>query len=223
VKPLIITLDDGHRLNYQLKSVLQGHRVPCVMFLCSGVTGTRRHFWFDTAMPAQDRELLKRLPDCERLARLDAMGFREEHEWADRTALTWEEVADLRGVADFQSHTVLHPVLPHCSDARSLDEIERSRTELERQLKSPVYAIAYPNGSYSERELAFVRRAGYECGLTLDFGLNGRDTSVFQLRRICMRDQGGSSEVIVRASGLWDALKQWFRSSPRLFAAGQRD
>src|SRR5262249_32334232 len=45
-KALIITLDDGHRGNHALKRVIEKHQVPVTIFLCSGLVGTRRRFWF---------------------------------------------------------------------------------------------------------------------------------------------------------------------------------
>src|SRR5215471_6219677 len=45
-KALVITLDDGHRSNYQLKDVLERHNLPVTIFLCSGLIDTRRRFWF---------------------------------------------------------------------------------------------------------------------------------------------------------------------------------
>src|SRR5437660_5533499 len=45
-RALIVTIDDGHRSNYALKAVIEKHRVPVTLFVCSGVIGTRRRFWF---------------------------------------------------------------------------------------------------------------------------------------------------------------------------------
>src|SRR5439155_26732224 len=45
-KSLVITMDDGHRSNAQLKSLLQEMEMPVTIFLCSGIVGTRRHFWW---------------------------------------------------------------------------------------------------------------------------------------------------------------------------------
>src|SRR5213593_1989156 len=39
-RALIITLDDGHRNNYRLTSVIERHRIPVTIFLCSGIVGT---------------------------------------------------------------------------------------------------------------------------------------------------------------------------------------
>ena len=45
-KALIITFDDGHRSNYGLTSVIEKHRIPVTIFLCSGIVGTHRHYWW---------------------------------------------------------------------------------------------------------------------------------------------------------------------------------
>ncbi|MGA6949626.1 MAG: polysaccharide deacetylase family protein, partial [Candidatus Sulfotelmatobacter sp.] len=60
-KPLIVTFDDGHRGNYALKRVLEKHGIRATCFLCSGLAGTNRHFWFETEMSNSVRQGLKRV------------------------------------------------------------------------------------------------------------------------------------------------------------------
>src|SRR5260370_31388641 len=43
-KSIIITFDDGHKANYELKPLLEKHRVPVTIFLCSGIVGTQAHY-----------------------------------------------------------------------------------------------------------------------------------------------------------------------------------
>lgn len=43
---LVITIDDGHSGNYDLKPVLEKHGAPVTVFICSGIAGTNRGFWF---------------------------------------------------------------------------------------------------------------------------------------------------------------------------------
>jgi len=220
-KALILTFDDGHQMQYSLKPVLEKHRVPVTSFICSGITGTNRHFWFET--PMSDRELarLKTVSDMDRAERLEQLGFSETREYPARQALSWQEVEDMKAVVDFQSHSVFHPILPCCSETRSAREIAGSKTDLEGRLGSDIYAIAYPNGSHSPREVAFARDAGYQCGLTLDFGFNTGKTPTFQLKRIVMTDDAGPDELLVRASGVWDWLKHAMKHIQRVRCCAQ--
>jgi poly-beta-1,6-N-acetyl-D-glucosamine N-deacetylase len=100
---------------------------------------------------------LKTVPDDERLAALRRAGFEEAKEFDERQALSIAELRELNSRADFQSHTVFHPILPRCSEEKAEAEIAGSRSDLQR-LGCEVYALAYPNGDYSERELRLAAR-----------------------------------------------------------------
>lgn len=211
-KPLIVTFDDGHQGNYALKPVLEKHGIPATVFLCSGVVGTNRHFWFETEMEEGLRQGLKRVSDEERLETLTRLGFSETAEQATRQALSASEIDEMKTFVDFQSHTVLHPLLPQCSAAKAWLEISDSKVQLEDKFGLSIYALAYPNGDYSEREIAAVKSSGYRCALSLDSGFNSLTTPEFRLKRICINDDAGLDELLVKASGLWGFLKNLMRS-----------
>jgi peptidoglycan/xylan/chitin deacetylase (PgdA/CDA1 family) len=206
-KALIVTLDDGHRSNFALKNVLERHNVPITIFLCSGLIGTRRRFWFLHDKISTIVQRLKTVPDDERLAALRRSGFEEAKEFDDREALSVGEIRHLKGRVDFQSHTVSHPILPRCSAEKAEAEVVGSKSDLQARLGHEVYALAYPNGDYSEREIRLAERAGYSCALTLDRGLNTKTTPLFRLRRICIPDDPDQHELLVKASGLWGRIK----------------
>jgi peptidoglycan/xylan/chitin deacetylase (PgdA/CDA1 family) len=202
-KSLVVTLDDGHRGNYQLKPVLEGLGVPVTIFLCS--EGGR--FWFrDVAAP----EAWKRLPDEERLRRL----AEEERSGGERHALSAAEIEELRPLVDFQSHTASHPILPQCGSDKAAREIGGSKRDLESRYGLEVYALAYPNGDYSDRDCELARASGYEVALTVDPGFNSARTDPFRLRRIPMDDAGGPDEALVRASGVWSVVKTVIKGRP---------
>jgi len=206
-KPLIVTFDDGHRVNYALKPILEKHGIRATIFLCSGLADTNRHFWFETQMDAGLRQALKGVSDEERIETLAGLGFSETAERATRQVLSASEIEDMKSVVDFQSHTVYHPLLPQCSASRALVEISESKIELENKFGLSIYALAYPNGDYSVREIAAAKASGYSCALTCDVGFNSRTTPPFQLKRICINDDAGITELLVKASGLWGFLK----------------
>jgi peptidoglycan/xylan/chitin deacetylase (PgdA/CDA1 family) len=206
-KPLIVTFDDGHESNYALKTTLEKRGIRATIFLCSGLVGTNRHFWFETEMSNSMRQGLKRVADNDRIDTLSGLGFSETAEYATRQALSVSEIEEMKPVVDFQSHTVYHPLLPQCSAARATMEISDSKIQLKEQFGLSIYALAYPNGDYSAREVAAAEASGYKCALTLVNGFNSRETPAFQLRRICIDDKAGLAEVFVKASGLWGFLK----------------
>lgn len=210
-KPLVVTLDDGHAGNFHLRPLLEERNVPVTIFLCSGIIGSKRRFWFKHA--PEDVESMKRIPDADRLAQLRAAGFDEESETLARDALSKHEIQELSPFVDFQSHTVSHPVLPLCSDEKARREIFESRDTLERQLGTKVYALSYPNGDYSAREISLARHAGYECALTADAGFNTERTDLFRLKRICIDDNDDIDQLAVKACGLWAYVKPLVHSN----------
>jgi peptidoglycan/xylan/chitin deacetylase (PgdA/CDA1 family) len=207
-KSVIVTIDDGDKSIHDLKDVLAKHRMPVTVFLCSGFVGTSRRFWFSApGLDSAQRQQLKVVPDETRISTLRALGFDHSVEFGERESLDLEEVRDLQALADFQSHSVSHPVLTRCTDEKARDEIVQSRLQLERQLGSRVNAIAYPNGSYSRRETLMAQEAGYQCGLTMDPGFNGQATPMHALKRLALPDECGLHELVVRSCGLWALLR----------------
>jgi len=206
-KPLIITFDDGHRGNYDLRSVLARSRVPVTIFLCSGLVGTQRHFWWSHAPDPTVAQAWKKLPDEERAAALRECGHTDTREYDTRQALSVNEIEQMKSIIDFQSHTVFHPILPACSAERARSEIFESKTTLEQKLGLTIYAMAYPNGDCSDREVELLREASYTCGLTMQPGFNDIETDVFRLRRLAVSDDAGVNELLVKASGLWAVLR----------------
>lgn len=209
-KALVVTFDDGHRNNYRLKELLEKYNLPVTIFLCSGIVATHRHYWWRAEVDHNEIRTLKSLPDEQRVERLLRLGFNELHEYPERQALSSDEIAALTGQVDFQAHTRLHPILPRCSRERAVDEIAGSKKELETRFALNIYAMAYPNGDYSERDIEIARNAGYECALTLDAGYNTAETELLRLKRIAMYDNADLNEVVVKASGFWGLLNQMF-------------
>jgi peptidoglycan/xylan/chitin deacetylase (PgdA/CDA1 family) len=206
-KALIITFDDGHRSNYALTSMIQRDRIPVTIFLCSGIVGTQRHYWWSHTNDPREAQALKALPDEQRVQALRRKGHADRREYEARQSLSRNEIAQMRPVVDFQSHTVFHPILPACSIERARWEVVESKKALEREHGLKIYALAYPNGDYSDREIDLLRTAGYTCGLTADAGFNDFATDPFRLRRVTLPDHAGVNEVIVKTSGLWMFLK----------------
>ena len=230
-KALIITLDDGFKGNYELLSVLTKHRVPVTIFLCSDIIDTGRHFWWTEAKKGAEPRHLSFLetPDEERLRLLREVDFEETREYPDRQALQRHEIEAMREVSpsvgrgevspsvgrgrlvDLQSHTRFHPLLPNCSEQRAWDEISGSKDKLEREYGLDIYALAYPNGAHSERDVALARKAGYECAVTTKVGYNAQCTDPYRLKRLGLTDTADVNELLVKTSGVWGWLRKWIR------------
>lgn len=211
-KAIVITFDDGHIGNYDLLPVIKRLQIPITIFLCSGIVGTRRHFWFkhsDEVMPRLTS--LKRVSEKDRLKQLQQLGYEELREYDDRQALSKDEIDEMSPWVDFQSHTCFHPILPKCDDKTAEEEIVKAKTQLEQEYGFTIRSLSYPNGDYSDREIQFAKQAGYECGITVDAGYNDRGTDLFRLKRVSVNDAKTMDELIVKASGCYVLLKQLFR------------
>jgi len=206
--PMVLTVDDGHVGNIRVLDVLAEFGVRPMIYLCSGIVGTERAFWWKTAAAAAlGREALKCLPDAERRELLRQAGGDLDLPQGPRQALDWSEIEALSSVADFGAHTRSHPILPRCTDPHCTEEIALCKTELEAALGRACSHFAYPNGDYGEREVAEVRRAGYVTGRTIDIGWNGPNTDPYRLRVIPVRDDASTPWLAAQMT----ALPSWLR------------
>ncbi|MEZ4939898.1 MAG: polysaccharide deacetylase family protein [Saprospiraceae bacterium] len=206
-KALVITFDDGHVGNYDLLPLLEARRIPVTIFLCAGIVDTNRQYWFNFKHPDIDKEALKRIPNQERLRRLAEAGFFPEQEFSRPQAMNRQQIEAMKPVVNFQGHTVMHPCLPQCTGAEARAEIEAGRQMLEEKFGLQVNAIAYPNGDYSDRDIQLAQAAGYQLGLTVDFGFNTIKTDPFKLKRLSIGDTDNPDMVALKASGVWAFFK----------------
>jgi peptidoglycan/xylan/chitin deacetylase (PgdA/CDA1 family) len=118
-------------------------------------------------------EVERFLRDLEQAARAP-LSRDEERALADRLVMSWDHVRALKAAGmDVQSHTRSHRVLQTMTDEEVTSDLRASRDDLEQQIDSPVFAVAYPAG----KPIAdcpglrrAVRRAGYRLGLTSSSG-----------------------------------------------------
>ncbi|MBR4390572.1 MAG: polysaccharide deacetylase family protein [Bacteroidales bacterium] len=207
-KAVVVTFDDGHVNNYQLLSVIQRLQIPVTIFLCSSIVGTNRHFWFRHSKEVKSQLVsLKQLTNSERLKVLEQLGFEQQKEFADCQALTKDHIAEMKTVVDFQSHTCYHPILPQCDNEEAWIEIARSKQQLESEFGLKTWALSYPNGDYSERDIRMTREAGYSCGVTVDSGYNDVHTDLYRLKRFSVNDAKTITELMVKASGVYGLIK----------------
>lgn len=211
-KAVVITFDDGHVSNFQLLPIIKELHVPVTVFLCSSIVGTQRHFWFrHSEMVKHEVEPLKQLTNDKRLQMLQTLGFAQDKVFDDRQALSSKEIDEMKPVADFQSHTCFHPILPQCDDTTAKEEIVSSKLQLESLFGLDIYALSYPNGDYSDRDIELAKEAGYQCGITVDSGYNSLSSDMFRLKRFSVNDAKSITELMVKASGIYALIKHRFR------------
>lgn len=207
-KSLIITIDDGHKSNFELLPIIQKYNIPITIFLCASIVDSHRHFWFEDAISAgMDIRELKTKSNVNLTDELKLIGFEKDKLFKDRQSLSVDEIREMEPYVDFQSHTNYHPILTNCSSELAYSEIKLSKEKLEQLLRKKINALSYPNGNYSKREMDFSIKAGYSLALTLDCGFNDRTTDLMSLNRIALQDNDDKNELISKISGVWCFLK----------------
>jgi peptidoglycan/xylan/chitin deacetylase (PgdA/CDA1 family) len=206
-KALIITFDDGHIRNYEMLPVIKKLKIPVTIFLCASIINTNRHYWFKYKNASIPPSHLKVLSNQDRLKVLGEVGFKQDKDFDLPHALNKNQVEEMRGFVNLQSHTLFHPCLPKCNDSEAREEIFKSKELLSYEYGLKINALSYPNGDYSDRDIRLSKEAGYKCAITVDFGFNTIHTDLFKLKRLSVNDTADINELIVKASGIWSFFK----------------
>ena len=202
-KSLIITFDDGYKENYQLLSIIQKYNLPVTVFACSGLINTNRHLW--TIDIKSKVEILKRMKNKDRLATLhNDFNFSPGREYPTRHALNKQEIDRMRSAGiDFQSHTGFHSILTTCSDSECRQEISDSKQQLESTLHgATVHHFSYPNGDYTDREIKYLKAAGYSSARTTDCGWNGVNSDPYKLKAHFISDDASVTLAACQTCGI---------------------
>jgi peptidoglycan/xylan/chitin deacetylase (PgdA/CDA1 family) len=109
------------------------------------------------------------------------------------------------------AHTITHPDLSQLDYDACLDEVEGSRSELERLLGVSVRTFAYPYCRYGPAARAAVERAGFKAAVTCQ-GLGSWNR--FELKRSLIT---GKDELPTFLLKLTDAYQPLFDSVPSRF------
>jgi peptidoglycan/xylan/chitin deacetylase (PgdA/CDA1 family) len=200
-----ITFDDGHVGNADLLPVFIKYGVRPTIYICSSIVAHERTHWFlhPIAKEAGVKRLI-RMKNDERLAELDAKGFRQDHLESDVqvSGLSAAQIEAMRPYVDFQSHTRFHPTLTRCEDDECAEELIGSKVEVERLVGRPCEHFAYPYGIYGAREVAILKAAGYKTGRTTDVGWNDERSDPFRLKAFDIEDDSSVSWFAAQLTGL---------------------
>lgn len=77
--------------------------------------------------------------------------------------LTWDQIKEMQssGLISFQAHGVHHLSLPSLSQSALEYELRESKNVLQSQIGVPVNFMAYPYGTFDDRVIDAVKKAGY--------------------------------------------------------------
>ncbi|HVR43921.1 MAG TPA: polysaccharide deacetylase family protein [Thermoanaerobaculia bacterium] len=100
-------------------------------------------------------------------------------------ALQWPQIREMADAGvDIQSHTTTHPFLTKQDDAALEKELAGSRALLEKKVGKPIRYVAYPYGDYDGRVAEATQAAGYDAGLTCNFGEVRAGSDPFRMNRV---------------------------------------
>jgi peptidoglycan/xylan/chitin deacetylase (PgdA/CDA1 family) len=212
-RSLVITLDDGHRGNYDLLPVLEKHKVKPLIYLCSQVVGTNRVFWWTCPQTKQlGEKSLKELPDKERLLRLHQEGYapRDEFSSESRSAMSIAELGKIAPFVEFGAHTRFHPVLPRCDYESAAQEISRSKVELSNLLGVEIIDFAYPEGAFTNREAEMARNSNFRTARSTRIGWNSPGTDAMALRALPAPDNASVWWLCAHLTGIPGYISRLF-------------
>ncbi len=108
-------------------------------------------------------EQLHPYPHERRAEALDELAQLAQREPAEPQTMSAGELRRLAdgGLFEIGAHTVSHPRLPDLAPEQQLDEMRRSRGDLEEMLGRPVESFAFPHGAYTAQGIACAREAGF--------------------------------------------------------------
>jgi peptidoglycan/xylan/chitin deacetylase (PgdA/CDA1 family) len=136
-------------------------------------------------------ECFKRLPDAERLIRVDSLvsTLGPAPSAGPFEMLSWDDARGLArdGLVDLYPHSVTHPILSRCSDEKIHREISGSCLAVERETGHAPEIFAYPNGGpddFDDRARDALHRNGVRWSLATTNGFADRDSDPLALPRI---------------------------------------
>lgn len=121
-----------------------------------------------------------------------------------RELMDIDEIKLISGKVSIQSHTYSHSILTNCSKMECINELQRSKQEIENLIGRPVVAIAYPNGNYNESVINDSEVTGYKMAFTVEPGqIDVLKCNPYKICRNCVPDNFGKYESISRMLGIW--------------------
>jgi peptidoglycan/xylan/chitin deacetylase (PgdA/CDA1 family) len=133
---------------------------------------------------------LKPLPEEARNAAIERLALKlraplPERPPAEYRAINWRQAREMADAGvEIGSHTLTHPILTGLNDYRLREEVSQSRDRIQTALRRRAETFCYPNGDYDLRTQREVARAGYQCAVTTEIGLNNERNDPLALRRV---------------------------------------
>jgi len=211
-KAVIFTVDDGWKENKEnLVAVANKYNIPVSIFINTDPIEKGNGYWVSYLKYSQEKlgtshsvASLKKLSDSQRKNIVSQLESSIE---LPREAMTIDELRTINnGKISLGAHTLSHPFLVNCSNEDSQKEILSSKEKLENWLGTKVETFAYPFGSFGDREIEFVKSAGYKLAFSTiaDYITKENISSLYKIPRFEVIEHATLKENICRMTGVWD-------------------
>lgn len=209
---VIFTIDDGWRENKEnVVSVVNKYKIPVSIFVVSDMIQNKKRFWWsyieEANMNLKTNISIKALKSITNESRIEVVEKSKLYATHCRESLTEIELKEINKneMISIGSHTVTHPILTKCDNLTSRNEITISKISLEKILNTPIMHFAYPNGSYSEREVNYLKECGYKMAFTTKPEYIKIDSmpDLFEIPRFDVLENVSFLENICRMTGIW--------------------
>jgi peptidoglycan/xylan/chitin deacetylase (PgdA/CDA1 family) len=224
-RAVLLTFDDGHRSLLEAGLPLLRERgFPATAFVIGGVLDSDQPFWWTETEqlarqggrsarlggldPAAMVRRLKQVPDGERLEVLEELRATAEGPPPRTPQLRRDELPLLEaGGVTVGNHTVTHPCLPRCDDAKAVAEVEQAHRLLGDALGHQPRTFAYPNGDWDGRAEEALAGAGYEAAFLFDHRANpATPRHPLRISRLRVNSTTNLGRFAMIVSGLHPAL-----------------
>ena len=207
---LILTFDDGWASNYHLLDTVKKHEIPVTIFLIYNYVNSGKPFWWNLeGVTPTEVKNMKASPNEKRLSMVNN-NLKSNIYTNSQDSLNLEEIYAMLPFFDFQSHTISHPILTNCDSSTVEQEIISSKKNLESLLGKKINHFAYPNGDYNSNIIDQLKKANYECAVTVDHGFNEiKVKSRYEINRIIAGKGTDYIVTITSASGVYASLKKY--------------
>ncbi len=216
---VMITVDDGWSSNNDnVIQVASKYNIPLTLFVSTEAI-ERGNFWWSyvkeatrTNMGFPNSQELKKVQNQKRIEIVNKI---KKKIIIDREALTSAQLQDIAKskLITIGAHTHSHPIMPNCESDFLKNDLKVSNEKLASWLQKEVKYFAYPNGSYTKRDVKIIKEFDYRLAFVNEpqYITPKNINNIHEIPRFGYLDGGSFTENICRITGVW------FRNTKSIF------
>lgn len=97
--------------------------------------------------------------------------------------LKTNQILEMLGIINFQSHTITHPILTHLKNEDLEHELKNSKDSIEALTSEKVTSMAYPEGYYNQKVIEHTKKY-YKYAVISGGGMHYESDGNYEIRRI---------------------------------------